>query len=195
MQSQQQKEKSIVKPPLDRDKLFTAVYTSCPAQPSWEAAGLVSLPCCSTIDYNHHRLLQLSATSEDVGEICPPDDGVSMMVPLPTSDASTFHSNLSNSCLSLQSQEEFILLDDNNDEVRRWTMDIISVYYFLYNRIRWVKVCKPLEFQICLDGRVQLIFIPCGHGTCQPCSNQLQLTTECCPFCRTIISDRVELHW
>ena len=130
MQSHQQKEKNIVKPPvqLDGNKLFTAIYTSHPVQPSWEAAGLIahpfSLPCCSTIDYNHHHPLQLSAASEDVGEICPPDDGVSMMVPLPTSDTSTFHSDLSNSCLSFQSQEEFfILIDDNNDEVyEQWIL-------------------------------------------------------------------------
>ena len=127
VQSQQQK---VVKPPLDRDKLFTALYTSHSVQPSWEAAGLVAHPyivsllCCSTIDYNHHHPLQLSAASEDVGEICPPDDGVSMMVPLPTSNASTFHSNPSNSCLSLLSQEEFfILLDDDNDEVdEQWIL-------------------------------------------------------------------------
>ena len=132
MQIHQQEEKNIVKPPvqLDENKLFTALYTSRPVQPSWGAAGLVAhsyidpLPCCSTIDYNHHRLLQLPAASEDVGEICPPDDGVSMTVALPTSDTSTFHSNLSNSCLSSQSQEEFfILIDDNNDEVdEQWIL-------------------------------------------------------------------------
>ena len=130
MQSQQQKEKNIVKSPVerDRDKLFNTIYTSHLVQPSWGTGPIahpwiVPLPCYSTIDYNHHHLRQLlcnQAASEDVGKICPPTDNVSMMVPLPTSEVNTssFHSSLSNSCLSLQSQEAFsILLDDNNDEV------------------------------------------------------------------------------
>ena len=108
--------------------MFDAIYTSHPIQPSWEAGPVAHpwidpLPCCSTIDYSHYHLLQLlcnQAASEDVGEVCPPTDDVSMMVPLPTSEVNinTFHSNLCNSCLSLQSQEAFsISLDDNNDEV------------------------------------------------------------------------------
>ena len=127
VQSQQQKEKNIVKPPiqLDGNKLFNALYTSHPVQPSWGAGPIahpwiLPMPCCNTTDYDHYRLLCNPAASKDVGEICPPSDGVSIMVPLPASEVntSTFHSNLSNSFLSLQSQEAFsISLDDNNDEV------------------------------------------------------------------------------
>ena len=127
MQSQ---ENNIVKSPVepDRDKPFNTIYTSHLVQPSWGTGpiihpSIVPLPGWSTIDYNHHHLPQLlcnQADSEDVGEICPPTDDVSVMVPLPIFEVNTntFHSNLSNSSLSLLSQEVFsISHDDNNDEV------------------------------------------------------------------------------
>ena len=71
MQSQQQEEKDIVKPPVQLDK------------------------------HHLPQLLCNQADSEAVSEICPPTDDVPKMVPLLTSEVNTriFHSNLSNRCL------------------------------------------------------------------------------------------------
>ena len=135
VQSQQQKEKNIVKPPiqLDGKKLFKAMYTSHLAvQPSWEAGPLphpwiLPMPCCNTTDYNHYHLLWLlynREASEDVGEICPTDD-MSMMVPLPASEVTQAHSIVTFlTAVLLQSQEAFsISPDDNNYEVdEQWIL-------------------------------------------------------------------------
>ena len=171
VQSQQQKEKNIVKPPvqLDGDKLFDAIHTSRPVQSSWGTGPLAHpwidpLPCCNTTNYNHYHLLWLlynREASEDVGEICPPTDDVSMMVPLPASEVTQAHSVVTflTAVLSLQSQEAFsISLDVNNDEVDdQWILyQCIISSITESKRSRYASTCCRVSDMFQWEGAVDI---------------------------------------
>ena len=46
------------------------------------------------------------------------------------------------------------------------------------------------ECNVCMDARVQIVFLPCGHAcACRPCSRKLRR----CPICRVLVAKRQKL--
>lgn len=46
------------------------------------------------------------------------------------------------------------------------------------------------ECNVCMDSRVQIVFLPCGHAcACRPCARRLRR----CPICRIIVTKRQKL--
>ena len=47
------------------------------------------------------------------------------------------------------------------------------------------------ECSICLDKKLNRVFIPCGHTTCETCAERL--VGKACPMCKKLINQAIPL--
>lgn len=50
--------------------------------------------------------------------------------------------------------------------------------------------CPPAPRAVCMDARVQCVFLPCGHAcACRECARRMRR----CPVCRVVVERRQKL--